>query len=70
MKNISFSAKLGSMFRHSVWMNYSDPTARDPNGYNQGSYYAAVYAWCPPGKKCGTNTTRFSINVDLLNGKN
>jgi len=43
-----YSFKLASVERREIFVNNKDPTARDPNGYNTGSYFVGVYGWCTP----------------------
>jgi hypothetical protein len=42
------SFKLASSVRRTVFINHTDPAARDHNGFNPGSYYVGVYGWCTP----------------------
>ena len=61
----------GSLKRRRVWLNASDPSARDRNGNNQGSYYLAVHGSCPPGVwACSLSSiisakVTYSINITL-----
>ena len=61
----------GALRRRTVWMNASDPAARDRNGNNQGSYYLAVHGSCPPGVwACSLSSVisasiKYTVNITL-----
>eukprot|EP01038_Epipyxis_sp_PR26KG_P012580 gene12580-16870_t len=53
----SYSYKLASNTRRYVFINHTDPSARDPHGYLPGSYYVGVYGWCTPDEFVTNNAT-------------
>lgn len=42
------SFTLADTVRRYIFVNHSDPAARDDNGFMQGSYYLGVFGWCTP----------------------
>ena len=55
--------------RRNLTISASDPSGRDRNGNNQGSYYIAVHGSCPPGvvacNLVNANKIKFTLNITL-----
>jgi hypothetical protein len=68
--------KLATTERRNIFVNHTDPSARDPNGYLVGSYYVSVYGWCTPdafvsdpmydGPCSYAAKTLFNVTVDII----
>ena len=52
-----------------LWINASDPSGRDRNGNQQGTYYIAVHGSCPPSQfgcnMVNANMIKYSLNISL-----
>jgi len=75
-KKNDYSFKLATTSRRYIFVNHTDPSARDPNGYLVGSYYVSVYGWCTPdeyaydlkvdGPCSYADKTLFNVTVDII----
>ena len=67
----SLGYKFGSKAagERTLWINASDPSGRDRNGNQQGSYYIAVHGSCPPSQfgcnMANANLIKYSLNISL-----
>ena len=56
--------------QRTLWINASDPSGRDRNGNQQGTYYIAVHGSCPPTQfgcnLVNANLIKYSLNITLL----
>ena len=67
----SLGYKFGSRAagERTLWINASDPSGRDRNGNQQGSYFIAVHGSCPPSQfgcnLVNANLIKYSLNITL-----
>jgi len=52
-----YTFKLAQIVRRYIRINITDPSARDSNGRNTGTYYVGVYGWCTPDEYVNNNST-------------